>query len=183
MKTKVRVQRSKSTGYEHLTMLILQPHKYSPNSLSSIGHISWQGDEKHGWYGMKFVMEADRIDSQNFLTMYKLICYINERITSENPVEVMAVMGGEQHFYDFGEYISIMDNGKQVYDVKKKGDINVYTRVIAANEIMASRVVQGRIKRKELPDVDLDIIPTGSRINFEPVRLEFGSTIVSLQRN
>ncbi len=176
MKTKVQVQRTISGGYEHLVVQILQAHKYSPNYLSPIGHISWQGDPTHQWYSMHFHIEADLSDNHRLLAMYKLSCYIKERITQETPVEVMAIIGGEQHFYDFGQYISVLDNGKLMYDVKKKGKEDVYTRVLAANEIMASRAIQGRISRKELNDEDYDIIPTGRRMMFTPISLDFATT-------
>jgi len=176
MKTYVKINRSRSGNYDELTMQILHPSTFG-NYLAPIAHISWQGDSKYEWYGMRFNINAELHNHTNLLTVYKLASYIKERIARESPVEIMALIGGIECFYDHGMYIPITENGKQCFYLRTSKTGSVYTRIISANDITAQRAIQGMLKRKELPESDTWIAePTGSRLNFTPTSLAYATT-------
>jgi hypothetical protein len=175
MKTKVRIQRGKSGTFETLIMQILQPCKYG-RYLAPIGHISWQGDAKHQWYAMRFNVDADLSDHARMLTMYKLACYIKERCDGQSPIEVMGIIGGEECVYDYGMYIPISENGKIVFNVRADKGGGVHTRVIAINGLMAQRIVEGMIARKELNIEIFSLDHFSSRLAYKATDLNFATT-------
>lgn len=170
MKTKVRIIRGRIGNYDSLTMEVLAP-KFERSSLfdEPIGTITWQGDSKYEWYAMKFNVEAELQKHKNLFTMYKLACYVKERVTNDSPIETMGIIGGEEHFYTMGQYISIADNGKQVYDVIADG--KHWCRIVAPNEVVGSRIVDGMVERKELRGKSFLINPYGERLQFTPTNL------------
>lgn len=178
MKTNVRIQRSKSNGYDVLTMQILHTARLSKD-LRPIGHISWQGDDRHGWYAMHFVMQSDLSEHIDLLIMYKLACYIKDRTHTQDPIEIMGIIGGEEHFYTHGRYVSITDNGKQVFGAYTPSG-SLYTMIVAANDIMAGRIIDGMIKRKEVPMNTYTLTPLGSRLNLVATRLESPATTAEI---
>jgi hypothetical protein len=138
--------------------------------------MTWQGDTTHGWYGMRFNVEVEPHDHQYLLAMYKLACYINERAIEKSPIEVLGIIGADEHVSDYGMYIPITDNGKYVYDVKRQGESCTYTRITAINEVMAFRIIDGLIRRKEIPNEPYTIKASPARITYTPTNLGIATT-------
>lgn len=176
METNVRIHRSKNSGqFEHLTMDVLMKPKHS-SYFRPIGTITWQGDTQYGWYALRFNVNAEINSNKDLLDMYKLSCYVKDRVKDESPQEVMGIMGGVEHFYTYGRYVSIQEHGKQMYEVRRNGDASLYTTIIAANDVMADRILQGMVRRKELPFTEYKYEPTGARLVFTPTDLSIATT-------
>ncbi len=174
METKIRIVRNRNNNYDHLTMEVLHAPKHS-SYLRHIGSITWQGDIKNNWYALRITMETEIDSNKDLMEMYKLSCYIKDRVVDRSPQEVMAIIGGVEYFYRVGRFISIKDHGKQVYEVRKTKESSLYTRVIAINDVMAERILEGMVKRNELPFPTYVYIATGERLDFTPTQLEFAT--------
>jgi len=167
MTTRIRITRGRSGNYDTLTFEVLS------NKGAHMGTITWQGDSKFAWYGLTIATDCDLVNSHKLLSMYKLACYIKDRNENGKPIEIMGIMGGVECFYRNGMFIDITDNGKQVYDVMELGSKALQCRVVAANELMAFRIIDGMVKRKELKDVSYTIKEVGERLQFSPTNLTY----------
>lgn len=175
MNTKVRFSKGRSGNYDTLEMQIIE---VSARLVTKwIGTIHWQGDSTHGWYGLRYEISASANEYKNIFAMYKIASYIQDRTSyNSTPQEVVAVIGGIEHFYLHGEYVSIQDNGKQLYEVIKDSTNTLQTVITAANELMAFRIIEGMIKRKELANETYRLKPRGSRLALCPTNLDYFAT-------
>lgn len=145
--------------------------------MRNIGTLRWQGDSKYGWYGLRYEVSASANEYKNLFELYKVASYIQERTTYKStPQEVMAIIGGEEYVYIHGDYISIRDNGKQLYDVINNRTNVLQTRITAANELMALRAIDGMIKRNEVAHDVYRLKPVGERLALCPTELDYFAT-------
>jgi len=179
MNTKVRITKGRSGNYDVLEVQVIEQAK-GHRLIEHVGTLTWQGDDTHGWYGLHYKADPSAHEYKQLLTLYKLASYIQDRTQwNSSPQEVLAIIGAEEFFYVHGEYISIRDNGKQLYDVITNNNNTLYTRIIAANEEMAYRAVDGKIKRNELNNEHTyRVRPVGTRLSFSPTDLTHKSATI-----
>lgn len=145
MKTKFRIQTTEGNAfgakYKHMYIQILTERYKGCRYLQPMGEITFQAnaEESDNWYAMNFKLETDNVEYLD--KMAKLAKFIKNNRSGYNaqPSEIIQLIGGEEHIYFDGEFVSVLDKGKNIYKVIREG--NLYDRITAPNEIIAQKIL------------------------------------------
>ena len=154
MKTKIRIQTGNTSGfgvqYNNLVIDILTPRFKGSRYLEPIGQVTFQSNvtAPDDWYGMRFTLSTDNV--QYIKQMAKIAQHIKDHRSDYNakPKEIIELIGGEEHIFFDSEFISKLDNGKEIYKVIKDG--GVFEKIVAkdraeAEKLLAKRNIAGAL--------------------------------------
>lgn len=154
MKIKVRIQKNNEFGTDRKVCQVLEhPYKDS-NSINVIGYIWFRKFNPNEEYKLtEFVCESDKY--QNFIKMGKIAKYIKENTYYDDSMKtVLNVVNAKEYKVFHHEFISVKDNGKNLYRINyinNEGVKKGWGTLIAANDIQAEKLTEKlRIKQNDI---------------------------------
>lgn len=182
MTTQVRIFRGHSGNYATLTAQILTINpRY--HTVEWIGDLHWQGDDTYGWYGLRYNVNGSvqASEAKHLAQMHRIILRILAQSDwKSTPAEVLAIIGAEEVFCIKHEYVSIVDNGKRMYQVFNNRTNEYQTVVIAKNEVAAYKAVDQKIKRNALAHDIYRVVPYGPPLELELTDLDYSPKPVAV---
>ena len=161
MQTKVRLIEGQynNSQYRNYLIQILDKRSEYSDSVEVIGTITFQTDkdaefkDENIWYGLKYDVNTDK--PEHLFKMAKIAKFVQDNVSGwrAQPKEVCQVIGAENHFHVNSEFLPVAWVGRHCYNVLRNGE--VYTRLYAANRIVAQKELDKLAKKKNWDNATL----------------------------